>query len=159
MILAAAIEVSGPDCVPCREEGESMGLNVPLLRGSFDLVVGRQPQLVHRFYEVLFERYPAAKPLFGRNSAAKQEEMLGAALVAVIDHLEDAAWLTSTLKALGAKHVGYGVTGEMYGWVGASLLATLAEVAGTDWTPELAAEWTEAYGAISGLMQSGAADA
>jgi hemoglobin-like flavoprotein len=136
-----------------------MSLNATLLRGSFELVIDRQPQLVRRFYEILFERYPQARPLFGRNSAAKQEEMLGSALVAVLDHVEDAAWLASTLKQLGAKHVGYGVTGEMYGWVGDSLLATLAEIAGADWTPELAAAWTEAYGAISGLMQLGAAEA
>jgi hemoglobin-like flavoprotein len=47
----------------------------------------------------------------------------------------------------------------MYGWVGASLLATLAEVAGADWSPRLEAAWTEAYGAIAGLMQQGAAAA
>jgi hemoglobin-like flavoprotein len=133
-----------------------MSLDAPLLRSSFDLVVGRQPRLVRRFYEILFERYPQAKPLFGRNSALKQEEMLTAALVAVLDHLEDATWLSTTLKQLGEKHVTYGVTAEMYGWVGASLLATLAEVAGEDWTPALASAWSEAYGAIAGLMQNGA---
>jgi hemoglobin-like flavoprotein len=131
-----------------------MPLNAPLLRSSFELVVQRQPQLVHRFYEILFERYPTVKPLFNRNAPARQEQMLTEALVAVIDHLEDAAWLTGTLQQLGAKHRGYGVTPEMYGWVGDSLLATLAEVAGKDWTPQLAAAWTEAYGAIASLMQS-----
>jgi hypothetical protein len=39
-------------------------------------------------------------------------------------------------------------------WVGASLPETLASVAGDDWTPELAAQWTEAYGAIAQLMQT-----
>jgi hemoglobin-like flavoprotein len=136
-----------------------MPLNVTLLRSSFDLVVERQPTLVHRFYEILFERHPKAKALFGRNSAAAQEKMLTDALVAVMDHLEDAPWLTSALKGLGAKHAGYGVTTEMYGWVGASLLATLAEIAGGDWTPGHNAAWTEAYGAISSLMQAGAAEA
>jgi hemoglobin-like flavoprotein len=136
-----------------------MSLNVALLRSSFDLVVERQPQLTHRFYEILFERYPKAKTLFGRNTGAAQEKMLSDALVAVMDHLEDAPWLATTLKQLGAKHAGYGVTNEMYGWVGASLLATLAEAAGRDWTPPLEAAWTDAYGAIAGLMQSGAAEA
>jgi hemoglobin-like flavoprotein len=133
-----------------------MALDVTLLRNSFEMVVERQPQLAHRFYEILFERYPQARPLFGRNSGAKQEKMLTDALVAVIDHLEDAPWLTQTLAALGAKHKDYGVTDEMYGWVAASLLATLAEVAGPDWTPRHEAAWTEAYGAIAGLMKSGA---
>lgn len=82
--------------------------------------------------------------------------MLTEALVAVMDHLEDAPWLASTLKALGARHVGYGVTNEMYDWVGASLLATLAEAGGPYWTQELASAWTKAFGAIAGLMQAGA---
>jgi hemoglobin-like flavoprotein len=136
-----------------------MSLNVALLRSSFELVAERQPQLTHRFYEILFQRYPQAKALFGRHTAAAQEKMLSDALVAVMDHLEDGPWLTTTLKGLGAKHKGYGVTNEMYGWVGASLLATLAEAASADWTPAHEVAWTEAYGAISGLMQMGAAEA
>ncbi|HSK02271.1 MAG TPA: globin domain-containing protein [Kofleriaceae bacterium] len=135
-----------------------MGLNAALLRQSFELVIERQPQLVNRFYEILFERYPQVKPLFGKNSGGKQAEMLGAALVAVLDHLEDAAWLETTLKQLGAKHVDYNVTSEMYGWVGDSLLGAIAETAGADWTPAVAAAWTEAYGAIASLMQIGAAE-
>jgi len=78
--------------------------------------------------------------------------MLAGAIAAVLDHLEDAPWLVQTLGALGAKHVGYGVTREMYDWVGASLLATLGEVAGSAWTPELNTAWAEAYGAIVSLM-------
>ena len=136
-----------------------MALNAPLLRDSFALVIEREPQLVNRFYEILFERYPKVRPLFGQNSGGRQAEMLRSALIAVVDHLEDAAWLEATLKELGAKHLDYGVTDEMYDWVGESLLATIAEIAGPDWTPALAAAWTEAYGAIAGLMLRGAAAA
>jgi hemoglobin-like flavoprotein len=134
----------------------NMALDPHLLRSSFELVTDRQPQLTRRFYEILFERYPQARLLFGRNSAANQEKMLQDALVAVMEHLEDASWLQSTLSAMGKKHVEYGVTDEMYGWVGASLLATLAEAAGPAWSPQLSAAWSEAYGAIAGLMQQGA---
>lgn len=134
-----------------------MSLNVPLLRSSFDLVVERQPQLTTRFYEILFARYPQVKPLFGRNSAAHQAQMLTGALVAVLEHLEDGPWLAQTLSAMGKKHVDYGVTNEMYDWVGASLLAAIAEAAGADWSAELESAWASAYGAIAGLMQAGAA--
>ena len=133
-----------------------MALNVPLLRQSFELVTERQPQLGHRFYQILFERYPQVRPMFSRNAPARQEEMLTAAFVGVMDHLEDASWLSATLSQLGAKHRDYGVTDEMYGWVGESLLAAIAEVAGADWSPELAAAWGEAYGAISSMMIQGA---
>ena len=133
-----------------------MSLNVQLLRDSFELVVERSPHLTHRFYEILFERYPQTQAMFPVERRASQEGMLTGALVAVMDHLEDAPWLTSTLHALGAKHIDYGVTDEMYGWVGDALLRTLAEVAGSAWTPETEAAWTAAFGAIAGLMQEGA---
>jgi hemoglobin-like flavoprotein len=136
-----------------------MALNVPLLRSSFQLVLDTNPNVTARFYEILFERYPAARGLFRPGSQKRQEEMLAGALVAVVEHLEDAPWLTGTLGALGAKHVGYGVTAEMYDWVGDALLTTLGEVAGDAWTPELHSAWAEAYGVIVSLMRAGEAAA
>lgn len=133
-----------------------MALNVPLLRQNFALVVDREPQVVHRFYEILFERYPQLKPMFHRTPPERQEQMVGSALTAVMDHLEDEKWLAAELGQLGARHRDYGTTEEMYGWVGESLLATLAEVSGGDWSPELAAQWTEAFGAVRSMMLAGA---
>jgi hemoglobin-like flavoprotein len=131
-----------------------MALDVVLLRDSFHLVATTNPKITTRFYEILFERYPQTQAMFPVASRARQAEMLTGALVAVMDHLEDAPWLTDTLGALGEKHLGYGVTREMYDWVGACLLAALAETAGDHWTPQLDAAWTEAYGAIVSLMVS-----
>jgi hemoglobin-like flavoprotein len=133
-----------------------MSLNVGLLRTSFALVTERHPRLTHRFYELLFQRYPEVVPLFRHGARARQEEMLTQALVALMDHIEDSGWLTTALPALGAKHVGYGVSEVMYGWVGECLLDAIAEAAGADWTPALAAVWTEAFRAVSDLMLSGA---
>ena len=131
-----------------------MGLNVDLLRTSFALVVEREPEVTHRFYDVLFEKYPQVKPLFGKRSRADQERMLRDMLVAIVDHVEDGSWLQNQLGALGAKHLDYGVKPEMYAWVADSLLTTLKEVAGDAWTPEIEETWTQAYGAIAGLMQA-----
>jgi hemoglobin-like flavoprotein len=131
-----------------------MSLNVALLRSSFELVLEREPNLTRRFYGHLFERWPQSRMLFGRHSQARQEQMLAEALVAVMDHLDDSPWLVEKLGALGQKHDGYGVTREMYGWVGDALLTTLAEVAGADWTPPLAQAWTDAFTAITALMTS-----
>jgi hemoglobin-like flavoprotein len=131
-------------------------MDIALLRNSFEFVIERQPDLVTCFYEILFDRYPAARALF-RGPTRTQEQMLTAALVAVLDHLEDAAWLSRTLGALGARHVHYGVTDEMYDWVGECLLAAMAEAAGDAWSDVLTAEWTAAYGAIAGTMKAGAA--
>src|SRR5262249_531637 len=123
-----------------------------LLQRSFDLVLEREPDLTLRFYDVLFSRHPEVRALFGRNSQAAQARMLTDALASVVEHLEDAPWLEEKLHALGAKHVDYGVTTGMYGWVGDALLTTLAAVAGPDWSDELAREWGAAYGAIVAMM-------
>src|SRR6187399_2973487 len=118
-----------------------MSLNVAALRSSFELVAEREPQLTHRFYDILFRRYPQAVPLFRNNPRQDQEKMLTDVLVKVMDHLEDEPWLVDQLGALGQKHVDYGVTEEMYSWVGASLLEALEQVAAEEWTSELAAAW------------------
>jgi NAD(P)H-flavin reductase len=57
------------------------------------------------------------------------------------------------LQQLGRDHRKYGVTDEHYGWVGASLLATLRHFLGEEaWTPDLAADWTAAYGLVAQVM-------
>lgn len=136
-----------------------MSLNPKVLRESLELVIERQPDLTKGFYVLLFERYPEVKPMFSRNAPEQQQKMLTEAIVAVVDHVEDAAWLQETLTALGAKHVEYGVRDEMYGWVGECLLAAMADVAKEAWTPEVEASWVAAYGAISSLALKGAENA
>src|SRR5215831_258603 len=102
-----------------------MAVDVQVLRSSFDRALQRQPDLRHVFYDDLFARHPSARQLFERTDMGAQEQMLAAALVAVMDHLEGADWLQSSGRSLGSKHAGYGVTSEMYDWVGESLIATL----------------------------------
>lgn len=132
-----------------------MALDVDALRGSFGVVIERQPDLTRVFYEELFERHPEARALFTRRPMAVQEQMLAETLVAALDHLEEPAWLTVKLGELGAKHAEYGVTREMYGWVAESLLATLERAAGDAWTPAYEMAWRDALTAIAALMLAG----
>ena len=133
-----------------------MTLDVTALRESFELVVDRRPDLTAAFYEIFFTRYPQVRSMFPATGMRRQEKMLAQALALVVDHLEDPAWLDATLRTLGARHTGYGVTREMYDWVGECLLATLAQAAGDDWTPRLERAWSDAYGAIRDGMLAGA---
>jgi len=131
-------------------------MDIEILRTSFKMVDNREPDFAARFYGILFSRYPQVRPLFGSNSPQKQQTMLYQAMVAILDHLEDAFWLEEALKKYGAKHAEYGVTEEMYDWFGECFLETLAQIEGSDWTLPLSAAWTKAYRAISGLMKAGA---
>ena len=132
-----------------------MALDADALRTSFGLVIERQPDLTHVFYDDLFARHPEARKLFFRRPREVQERMLAETLVAALDHLEDGEWLTRQLGALGAQHAEYGVTEEMYGWVAETLVATLAREAGDAWSPSYEAAWREALAAIAGLMLAG----
>ena len=133
----------------------AMTLEVDVLRASFQRALVREPDLTRRFYERLFSSHPEARALFRRNSPEVQERMLADALVAAMDHLEDAPWLQENLGRLGARHAGYGVTPEMYGWVGDSLIATLRDAASADWTAEQEVAWGDLYAAVTQMMLAG----
>ena len=62
-----------------------------LIRSNFAIVVERAPDIVERFYARLFTEQPQLKALFGRRSEKAQAEMLTGALIAVVEHLEDAS--------------------------------------------------------------------
>ena len=132
-----------------------MALDPKILRDSFELVAQRAPDLTARFYAALFRRKPELERLFNSRPRAAQEQMLGEALTAVLDHLEDAPWLKRQLAALGARHAEYGVSRAMYDDVGAALLETLAQAAGTAWTPVVEDQWKQAYAAICQMMWAG----
>lgn len=132
-------------------------MNVSLLRTSFEALSPKAPQLVDRFYAILFERYPQVKPMFARTNMGEQKNHLIQALVLLVANLEKGDLLKSYLGVLGAKHVRYGVRDEHYDAVGECLLAAMAEIAGPIWNDELQREWAGTYGAVAAMMKQGAA--
>ena len=71
-----------------------MKLDVLLLRENFEMVLGRKPDLTHRFYEVLFARHPADALLLevglgGRLDATNVVAEPLASVVDAIKKLED----------------------------------------------------------------------
>ena len=133
-----------------------MGLQIELLEQSFAAVAPQADRLVDVFYQHLFEDYPAVKPLFEKAEMAEQKKKLIASLVLVVENLRNPEVLGPALEKMGARHVGYGAQEAHYPAVGATLLKSLAEVAGDAWTDEMNDAWTEAYGEISKTMLSGA---
>lgn len=133
-------------------------MNPELLESSLVLVDAPDDGLTRRFYDILFERYPEVRPMFGAD-IRPQATMLREAVVAVLGHLDDAAWLGQTLGALGARHAELGVTPPMYDAVAECMIAAMAEIGGDAWTAAMTAAWTEALTAVAGLMLAGTADA
>ena len=128
-----------------------------LLHDSLALVDLPDSGLTVRFYEILFDRYPTVRAMFGRDTRV-QAEMLRGAIVSVVDHVDDADWLRTTLHALGRRHARFGVTRPMYTAVAECMIATMSEIGGDAWTPAMTSAWDRALGAIATIMLDGHPD-
>ncbi|MEG3890024.1 pentapeptide repeat-containing protein [Microcoleus sp. MON2_D6] len=133
-----------------------MSLNVEVLEQSFDKIKPRADDFAASFYEKLFTTHPELKPLFATTDMAKQQKKLISALVLVVENLRSPEALEPVLKALGGRHIGYGVIPKYYGPVGEALLSAFEQSLQQDWTPEVKLAWTNAYRAITALMLKGA---
>ena len=133
-----------------------MGLQVELLEQSFALVAPQGDALVETFYKHLFADYPEVKPLFADADMKVQRTKLLASLKLVVENLRRPEELKPVLERLGLRHLDYGTTEDHYPAVGASLLKSLAEIAGDAWTDQLNDAWAEAYDAIAEIMLAGA---
>jgi NAD(P)H-flavin reductase len=67
--------------------------------------------------------------------------------------------LVPFLQQLGRDHRKFGVMAEHFPAVGQALIATLAHLLDDQWTEELAADWTEAFGVVAGVMTDAATEA
>ena len=124
---------------------------IKAIQDSFLKVVPISEQAAALFYGRLFEIAPAVKPLF-RGDMKEQGRKLMATLGVVVHGLANLESILPAASALAKRHVDYGVKAADYTPVGAALLWTLERGLGEQWTPQLAAAWTEAYTILSGFM-------
>ncbi len=124
----------------------------PLLRETLELTLSRDDTFPARFYERLFEAHPEVRAMFHRNSQGAMNKLFAQKLIAIVDNIDDPQWLSRELAGLVATHATYGVTNEMYTWVGDALIATLAEACGDAWSPAAETAWRAAYAALVSEM-------
>lgn len=117
-------------------------------------LVDQRAELGRRFYESLFARHPAVRPLFPADMEGQQRK-LETALELVVHRLADQETLVPLLEDLGRRHADYGVLPAHFEVVGHQLLETLEEVSGPAWNPELRRAWAHAYDRIAHVMVRG----
>lgn len=125
---------------------------VQLLEESFAALAPQGDALAARFYERLFDEYPAVNPLFNGVSITGQQKKLLASLVLLVQNLHKPEVLKDYLKGLGARHVHYGVKQEHYPIVAENLLEVMAEFAGPLWTPEVKQAWENTLNTVATIM-------
>ena len=126
------------------------------LKESFARVALHGDEVPLFFYSDLFLRHPETRDMFPVSMAAQRDHLVQA-LARIVSDVENLGQLTPFLRELGRDHRKFGALAAHYAPVGASLLATLAHFSGPDWTPELDADWQEAYGLVAQVMTAAAA--
>lgn len=104
------------------------------------------------FYDRLFELDPALRALFPRDMAAQREKLI-MMLDYIVKNLRDLPNLLPKVRALGERHVQYGVQPSHYETVGKALMWTLAQGLGDAFTAPVQAAWRAAYDALATTMQ------
>ncbi|MEM6478215.1 MAG: globin domain-containing protein [Pseudomonadota bacterium] len=118
---------------------------------SFGRVFPYRGKLTTRFYEELFEAAPEARALFPADMTG-QKEKLAHTLNSVVTNLAKLDSILDAVRALGARHVGYGATAAHYEIVGISLVTALKAVTPGGLSEQEEKAWIAAYGIISSAM-------
>jgi len=119
--------------------------DLAIMRETLEITLAQDDTFPQRFYDRLFAAHPEVRPLFHRSSQGALNKMFAQKLISIIDHLDDPEWLGRELGRLAHNHKGYGVTAEMYPWVGEALIATLRDACAAIWTAEAERAWSDGY--------------
>ena len=124
---------------------------VKLVQDSFAKVAPISGKAAELFYGRLFEIAPQVRAMFP-DDMTEQRKKLMATLAIVVNGLTDLPAILPAASALAKRHVGYGAQPAHYPVVGEALLWTLEKGLGEEWTPQVAAAWTQAYTTLSDFM-------
>jgi hemoglobin-like flavoprotein len=131
---------------------------ITLVQSSFERLRPDLPVLTERFYTELFRRDPALRPLF-TTDMAEQRVKFAQKLTEIVHSIPRLSELLVHTRALGARHVGYGVRAADYQTVSDSLIAALAAVLGEEFDDPTREAWLLAFSIVAETMLEGAAAA
>ena len=128
------------------------GEQIRLVQESFEKVVPVADAAAGLFYARLFDLDPSLEPLF-KGDMVEQGRKLMQMIGVAVKSLERLDQVLPAVRAMGARHVAYGVRDEHYDTVGSALLWTLKKGLGDAFTPEVEAAWAEVYAALARAMK------
>lgn len=128
-------------------------IQIELVQSSFAKVTPIADTAATLFYNRLFELDPSLKSMFSGDmdeQGAKLMKMIGVA----VNGLNNLDALVPAVKALGERHLGYGVQNSHYNTVGEALLWTLDYALKDEFTKETEEAWTLTYQTLASVMMS-----
>jgi hemoglobin-like flavoprotein len=129
--------------------------HVELIRKSLIQVHPIADQIAESFYARLFGLNPHLRKLF-TGDMRRQGTMLMTSLELAVSSLDDPESILPSVKALGERHVSYGVKVEYYELAKEAYLWALQNHLGDEFTPALKDAWSAAFDALIETMSSAA---
>ena len=130
------------------------GEQIDLVRTSFVKIAPIAEKAAALFYAKLFDLNPKLRQLF-KGDVYEQGKKLMQVIAYAVENLDRLDEIVPQVRALGARHAGYGVSDRDYETVGAALLWTLEKALGKDFTAPTRAAWTAVYDLLAETMKEG----
>ncbi len=112
-----------------------------LMRAMVAPIIARPEQFAESFYKRVFDAAPGLRALFSTDMQAQQVK-LAQMLTVLVGGLDDPQSLSSTLRAMGAAHRGYGAKPMHYRVVCTALLGALIAANGGELAPRTEHNWS-----------------
>lgn len=123
-----------------------------LIERSWQLALAGPGEFAADFYDRVFAADPDAVALFP-GDMSEQRRLLTKTMGAAIELIGEPEELELLLRASGARHAHYGVVPRQFDVIGAALIATVADRAGSAFDGAHRAAWEAFYSAVSAIMR------
>ena len=130
-------------------------LQAVIVRRSFRKLTRHADTAANLLYKKLFEIDPACRMLFECDMHWQGRKLMQMLAVVVVG-LNTPETTIPAIRALGKRHVSYGIKAGDYESVGQALMFALQETLGDEYTPQVDEAWLAFYGFIAETAKLGA---
>src|SRR3979409_835235 len=130
-----------------------MTVPVNLIHRSFELAAERCEDLTPLVYRRLFREHPEAEAMFRRDgSDPVKGSMLELTIDAILDFVGDRTGHFRMIECEVSSHDAYGTPRELFVAFFGVIAATLRDILGAEWSPEIDGAWRKLLDEIEGVV-------
>jgi hemoglobin-like flavoprotein len=123
------------------------------IQHSFELAAERCEDLTPLVYLRLFREHPEAETMFRSGGAELvQGAMLAQTLDAIMDFAGDRSGRFRMIECEVQSHDAYGTPRNLFGAFFGVIAATMRDLLGSDWSPEIDAAWRKLLAELDGVV-------
>ncbi len=120
---------------------------------SIELAAARCDDLTPMVYRRLFRQHPEAETMFrSQGSELVKGSMLALTIEAMLDLAGDRSGPFRMISCELSSHDAYGTPRELFGEFFGVIAATVREVLGSDWSPEMEEAWRRLLAEIESII-------